>query len=195
MHGGAVSRYNAAMRLLLVLVLVLSACATPAGKSEAPAAQKKGLTAPAATAHEVPEPVANTAADAGRVVLFPAGREPVTVDVEVVYKPADRQRGLMYRKSLAEDAGMIFLFEHERQQSFWMKNTYLPLDMIFIRADRSVLGVVENAEPLTLSSRRVPGMSQFVLEVNAGFARKHGVVAGTMTRFEDMPALAEVGAD
>lgn len=121
-----------------------------------------------------------------RVVLEPPGAAPVTVEVEVARTPAQTQRGLMYRRELAADRGMLFLFARERQQSFWMRNTLIPLDMIFITRDMRVLGVVENAEPETEDPREVPGLSQFVLEVNAGFARANGIGPGTAVRFEDV---------
>ena len=120
---------------------------------------------------------------------MPPGRASVVVPVEIVHTPATRQRGLMFRDTLPSDAGMLFLFEEERQQRFWMRNTNIPLDMIFIRTDRSILGIVENAEPHTDDSRFVPGPSQYVLEVNAGFARKYGIEAGMMVRFEGMDTL------
>jgi uncharacterized membrane protein (UPF0127 family) len=96
----------------------------------------------------------------------------------------ERQRGLMFREHMDADAGMIFLFERPQQLSFWMHNTLLPLDMIFIRDDMSILGVVENATPRTDDPRQVPGLSQYVLEVNAGYAARHGVRAGQRVRFE-----------
>jgi uncharacterized protein len=118
-----------------------------------------------------------------RVVLTSPGQDPVSVAVEVVETDAARQRGLMYRKHLAPDAGMLFIFDREEQHSFWMHNTLIPLDMLFIKSDWSVLGIVENAEPLTDSLRNVPGASQYVLEVNAGFSRRHGLQAGTTVRY------------
>jgi uncharacterized membrane protein (UPF0127 family) len=102
----------------------------------------------------------------------------VRVRVEVARTYAQRQRGLMFRERLGELDGMIFLFDHEEQQSFWMHNTYIPLDMIFVRADWTVLGVVEEAEPLTDDPRAVPGNSQYVIEVQGGFARKHHIGPG-----------------
>ena len=118
-----------------------------------------------------------------RVELQPPGREPVTFRVEVVSTQADRARGLMYRQQLDPDAGMLFLFQEPEHLRFWMKNTYLPLDMIFIEPQHTVLGVVENAEPQTESSREVAGQSQFVLEVNAGLTRQYGIGPGTQARF------------
>ena len=118
-----------------------------------------------------------------QVVLRPEGRPEVRVSVELARSPEELQRGLMFRQALAPGRGMLFLFAAPQQQSFWMRNTLIPLDMIFIRADRRVLGVVENTEPLTDTPRQVAGLSQFVLEVPAGFAARHRVAAGTPTEF------------
>lgn len=128
------------------------------------------------------------------VVLEPPGHDAVTVRVEVARTPAQTQRGLMYRRDLDADAGMLFLFRRARHQTFWMRNTYLPLDMIFITSDMRVLGVVENAAPESDDISEVDGVSQFVLEVNAGFARRHGIGPGTLVRFENVAPL-EGGAD
>lgn len=128
------------------------------------------------------------------VVLEPPGRDPVTVRVEVARTPAQTQQGLMYRRELDRDAGMLFLFPRSRHQTFWMRNTYLPLDMIFITSEMRVLGVVEDATPETDDARAVDGVSQFVLEVNAGFAREHGIGPGTLVRFENVPALPGASA-
>jgi uncharacterized membrane protein (UPF0127 family) len=117
------------------------------------------------------------------IVLEPMGAEPVRVRVEVVQTPQERQRGLMYRKQLDPDAGMLFVFERPQHNVFWMHNTFLPLDMIFITRDMRVLGVVENATPQTDSPREVPGESQYVLEVNAGYSRQHGISQGTKVQW------------
>jgi uncharacterized protein len=119
----------------------------------------------------------------GKVVLSTESGKEITVRVEIVADPETRSTGLMFRQRLADDEGMLFLFNEEEHQSFWMKNTYLPLDMIFIKADMTVLGVSENTVPLTLDGCSVPGNSQFVLEVNANFARRHDIKPGTKTRF------------
>lgn len=113
------------------------------------------------------------------VVLRPAGHPPVAVRVEVQRTPEQWQRGLMYRRHLDPMAGMLFVFPYPDHQVFWMRNTYLPLDMIFITADFRVLGVVRNATPMTDDPREVPGESQYVLEVNAGFADRHHIREGT----------------
>ena len=112
------------------------------------------------------------------VILHPQGRPAVTVSVEVARTPAVRERGLMFRREMAPNAGMIFVFPRSEHQVFWMHNTLIPLDMVFIRADRTVLGIVKNATPETDSSREVPGMSKWVLEVNGGYSERHHLAAG-----------------
>jgi uncharacterized membrane protein (UPF0127 family) len=109
------------------------------------------------------------------------------VKVEVARSDPERQHGLMYRQKLEPGRGMIFLFEHPQRLTFWMKNTYIPLDMIFISADKRVVYVEENAEPLTTQARGPADEdSQFVLEVPGGWARAHGVERGVAVKFVDI---------
>ena len=98
--------------------------------------------------------------------------------VEVMRTDAEREKGLMFRRFLPEDRGMLFDFKTEQSVMMLMKNTYLPLDMIFIRRDGTVSHIAENAEPL--SERIIPsgGPVYAVLEVNAGIARKLGIAPG-----------------
>ncbi|HEX5658367.1 MAG TPA: DUF192 domain-containing protein [Polyangiales bacterium] len=119
----------------------------------------------------------------GKVVLETPPRAPMTVDAEVAATDSQRQMGLMFRESMRDDEGMLFLFPTERHNAFWMHNTLIPLDMLFIDADWKVVGIVENARPLTDDSRSVPKMSQYVLELNAGAAARNGLGEGTEVRF------------
>lgn len=119
------------------------------------------------------------------VILETASR-PIRVEAEVVRTAEEREKGLMYRKELAAYRGMLFIFDREERQSFWMKNTYIALDMIFVSEGMKVVGVVENARPMTTESRAVDAVSRYVLEVNAGFARRHEIAAGTAVRFEGL---------
>jgi uncharacterized membrane protein (UPF0127 family) len=121
------------------------------------------------------------------VLLKPDGLPPVRVRVRVARTEEQRRRGLMYVQNLPVDEGMLFLFPEEDTLAFWMRNTMIPLDMIFIRSDLTVAGVVENAEPLTLDNRTVGKPSRYVLEVNGGMAKKWGVVAGTPVTFDKVP--------
>jgi hypothetical protein len=119
------------------------------------------------------------------VVLRPEGRPGVSVRVELARTGQEHGRGLMYREHLDADAGMLFLYENEDIRTFWMRNTLIPLDMIFISGDHRVVGVVENAEPQTDTPRQVDRPSQFVLEVNAGFAATNGITVGTPVEFRN----------
>jgi uncharacterized protein len=125
---------------------------------------------------------------AGGPAVLVRGRmgNPALVRVELARTPQERARGLMFRKQLDEDAGMLFLFDRTEVLTFWMKNTFVPLDMIFIDADRRVVGVVQGAQPLTTESRSVGQPSRYVLEVNAGFAAQHGVGTGTVVEFRNI---------
>lgn len=114
----------------------------------------------------------------GVVIFKPPGRT-VRVEVEIASDPEARRRGLMHRRELAPMAGMLFVFDEQTTQSFWMKNTYLPLDMIFIDETSKVVGIVANAEPLTRETRSVGAPSRFVVEVNAGFCKTHAISTGT----------------
>ncbi len=104
--------------------------------------------------------------------------------VEIADTPSKRSLGLQYRKELGSDRGMIFLFPAEERQSFWMKNTPIPLDMIFIDSQHNIVGIVERTAPYSLDSRSVAAPSQFVLEINGGLAERHRIRAGDRVRFE-----------
>ena len=116
-------------------------------------------------------------------VVIRSGRGPVTVQVEVADTPETRARGLMYRSELAANAGMLFVFPSESNQQFWMKNTPLPLDMVFIGKQRHVVGIVPEARPFTTNPLGVGVPSQYVLEVNGGFCARHGINSGDTVEF------------
>ena len=124
------------------------------------------------------------------IVTFLTTAGEVPVGVEVADNPASRARGLMYRQSLEPNSGMVFVFQTEAEHTFWMKNTYILLDMIFVNAEKKVVGVVANAEPLTEDARTVGVPSKYVVEVNGGFAAVHGVVAGIDAAFTNVPDSA-----
>lgn len=126
------------------------------------------------------------------VTLQSESGEALVVTVEIADSNDERARGLMQREWLPPDAGMLFIFPNEAVQSFWMKNTLIPLDMIFIRSDLTVAGIVENAEPMTTTSRSVGEPSRFVLEVNGGYCQRYGVRAGARVKFTNVPDPATV---
>ncbi len=120
-------------------------------------------------------------------VRFETPRGPWVVRVEIAKSDEARQRGLMFRRELPPDRGMIFLFDSTAEHGFWMRNTLLSLDMIFLGEDRAVVGVVERAEPRTDTVRTVKKPSRYVVEVAAGEAAAHAVGVGTRAVFIDIP--------
>lgn len=118
------------------------------------------------------------------VDLHPPRRRSVRVQAELALTEPERTMGLMWRKKLPPFGGMLFRFEASYPISFWMKNTLISLDMIFINNDYQVTGVVHRAEPQTETARHVGQVnSRYVLEVPAGFARLHGIARGTSVSF------------
>jgi uncharacterized membrane protein (UPF0127 family) len=128
---------------------------------------------------------ADVAPGQAAVVIETASGGRHRVAVEIARTDRERAKGLMYRSSLGRDAGMLFLFDETAEHGFWMKNTLIPLDMIFIGEDGRVVGIVARAVPGDLSTRSA-GPSRYVLEVNGGWAEAHGVAPGDRVRFENV---------
>lgn len=124
------------------------------------------------------------AASVSPTVTFATPQGDVAVQAEVVSTPAKIQKGLMYREHLALDAGMLFLMGRDEDWAFYMRNTLIPLDMIFITRDMTVAGVAANAIPRDETNLKVGKPSRYVLEVNGGWAAAHHVAAGTKVRFD-----------
>jgi len=103
--------------------------------------------------------------------------------VELATTPEQMELGLMYRQSLPADSGMLFLYGSERPVAFWMKNTYIPLDMMFIATDGRILRIVERTVPL--STTPIPSVDavRAVLEVNGGTAERLGIKPGNVVHF------------
>lgn len=124
------------------------------------------------------------------VVLHATGGSTVRVRVEVVNTPTGRTQGLMYRHELAADAGMLFVFPEDGILHFWMRNTLIPLDMVFIDRDHHVVGVVANARPLSEEPVGPDARARYVLEVNGGFAAAHRISEGATVEFVEVPTGA-----
>jgi uncharacterized protein len=98
--------------------------------------------------------------------------------VEIADDPRETSIGLMFRRQMAENEGMLFDFGAEERRSFWMRNTYIPLDMIFIKADGIIDSIAERATPLSEKSVRSKGPVRFVLEINGGLSDSLGISPG-----------------
>lgn len=104
---------------------------------------------------------------------------PVTFHLEVADARDEVTRGLMHRRTMAPDFGMLFVFDRDRLQSFWMRNTLIHLDMVFVHSNGTVDSVQAMAEPRTETSRRSEGPAQYVIELVGGTAERVGIVPGT----------------
>lgn len=160
----------------LVAALAAMACGAPQPTAE-----------PVAISATPPQAALITPRSAGAVVFeTPSGA--VDVTVEVAATGPQRRKGLMGRKSLSVGHGMLFVFEQHEVQTFWMRNTLIPLDMIFVTGEPSgrgarVVGVVHGAVPGSPEIRSVPAASRFVVEVPGGWAESKGIADGVPMRF------------
>jgi uncharacterized protein len=155
----------------------------PVGRCVKPTGPSPERTAPPSPDPRCPaDPDTPPTLRKGTVVF--EGAKGRTVDVEIAEKELDRQRGLMYRKSMPDNVGMIFRFEQKQEHTFWMRNTCIPLDMLFIDDDGLIVGIQENTPTMTDDTFSVGCPSKYVLELNAGWCRKNGVVAGQKVKLE-----------
>jgi len=126
-----------------------------------------------------------------RVAHRPAA---AAIQVELARTELERERGLMFRKSIADGHGMLFFMPDDNDWVFYMRNTYIPLDMIFVASDWVVVGVLENVAPLTETHRSVGRPSRYILELGAHQAAHQGIATGTrldFTRLADGPAAIQ----
>jgi len=125
--------------------------------------------------------------DRGPIAVIQTAAGPVRVTLEVASTERAREQGLMYRRELPEGRGMLFVFDDETEHAFWMKNTMIPLDMLFVGADGRIVGIHENATPLSLAQVSVGHPSKWVIEVPGGFARRRGLTVGDRVELGGVP--------
>lgn len=144
---------------------------------------------------------ASTPLETPSVTFLIEGRDNVSISVEIADSPQERQRGLMDRESLASRHGMLFVYGEEQELSFWMKNTSIPLDIIFIDERGVVINVAHAKVPANTSSdgyRQYESTepAKYVIEVNRGFVNTSGVVPGTRIAVRGPPSvLTPEGSD
>lgn len=115
-------------------------------------------------------------------------------NVEIAESPGEQAKGLMFRRAMGSDEGMVFPFNPPREASFWMKNTVIPLDIIFIGADHRILNIEAEAVPYSEAPRISRGKAAAVLELNGGRAAQLGIVPGDKVTFQSAKRLAPVSA-
>jgi uncharacterized protein len=173
-------------RGLCAALLLLAACEATEAKDRPPALEARKVTDVSA------EDYVGPTLPRARVLLKDAYGGVHRVDVEVAATPDTRTRGLMWRKELAAGKGMLFVFPHDEVQSFWMRNTLIPLDMLFINAAGRIVGIIENAEPRTLGPRSVGVPGRYVLEVPGGWCQKVGITRGSSVELQGLESIQVV---
>ncbi|TDJ55159.1 MAG: DUF192 domain-containing protein [Ignavibacteria bacterium] len=106
------------------------------------------------------------------------GTTKIKIDLEIADNEYERQLGLMNRKSMEENQGMLFIFQYERMQSFWMRNTLIPLDMMFVNKDNKIITIHKNTKTLSAQSYPSTGPAKYVVEVIGGFTDKYKIEVG-----------------
>lgn len=159
---------------LLALLLALAAC----GRDPAPDAPPPGAAAEEAAPPGIPF------RDDGRLVFLREGRPVVEIAVEIAETDSARTRGLMQRTGLPERSGMLFVFDREEPQGFWMANTPIALDLFFVSADSQVVSISKYARPFSPESIESAAPARFVVEVPAGFADTYGLIEGDRVRWQ-----------
>ncbi|MCC6933626.1 MAG: DUF192 domain-containing protein [Deltaproteobacteria bacterium] len=106
------------------------------------------------------------------------------IRAEIVYTRTGRNYGMMYRKQMDENAAMLFLFSNMEPRSFWMKNTYLPLDIVFVDEGKKIVSIAKNTQPLSVQNIPSGKPAKYVLELLGGFCDRHGLKEGDQLVFE-----------
>jgi len=161
---------------------------------------RRALLSAALLIAAVPAPPRARAA-AGEPMVLPVHPEPLTAEtaagprrftVEVADDDLERQRGLMFRLEMADDHGMLFVFPAERRRAFWMKNTPLALDLVFVGGDGRVRAVLPG-EPYSTDTISPAAPARFVLELQAGTAKTAGIAVGDRLRHPEIDRIADAG--
>jgi uncharacterized membrane protein (UPF0127 family) len=174
----------------LLAVMCAAGCRGPVRSGERQATAQTAKAGAAAAA-----PTASSPTLRYRATVRVAGASGATWRVALAETEAARTRGLMFVRDLPEGHGMLFDMGVDDVHTFWMRNTYIPLDMVFLDRNLRVVGVVEAASPLSDDLRHVDAPSRYVLEVNAHEAGQRGLRPGVAVSVErDAPVAGEVGA-
>jgi hypothetical protein len=112
------------------------------------------------------------------------GTEAATIGIEIADTPQKRETGLMGRPILGERQGMLFIFEEEQDLAFWMMNTMISLDMIFVDGRYEIVTIHSRTEPFSTESYPATKPGRYVVEVNAGYCEEHGIKVGDRIKFE-----------
>lgn len=144
--------------------------------------------APRSLASNTEQGDSRTSQDGAHIgVTFDNGSAQTHFVLDVANTPQTREKGLMYRRHLAANEGMLFAFAGSEPRTFWMKNTFIPLDLIFLDAQKRVVGIIAQARPLSEKPLGVEQASRYVVELAGGVAQRAGIAVGAQAIFLDPP--------
>lgn len=132
----------------------------------------------------VPEPQFKKEGELEFISADGKGREIKKIDIELALDDTERTQGLMYRKSMDDGKGMLFIFDREEIQSFWMKNTVLPLDIMYVNTDFKIVKIFKNTVPFSETSLPSERPAKYVVEVAGGFADRYKIKEGDKIKFD-----------
>ena len=168
-------------------------------------ARSFGLAGLALVLASMVAPVAPAAAfeqaGSGDPMILPVDPAPLSIEtaggerrfsIEVADDDRERSAGLMFRAEMKDDHGMLFVFEHTRRLAFWMKNTPMPLDLVFIGGNGRIVGILKG-EPYSVAPIAPEAPARFVLELKAGTAQKAGIAPGDRVRHPRIDKIANAG--
>ena len=124
--------------------------------------------------------------DDGQLIFLKHGTNATIklIQIQIADNNDERTQGLMWRKYMPEDDGMLFIFDDEEPLTFWMKNTYIPLDMVFADKSGKIVSIYPEATPLSEASIPSVKPAKYVVEVNGGFCARHGITPGDKIEYE-----------
>lgn len=120
-------------------------------------------------------------------ILGEDGTVKASFDIEIVSRKDDLHRGLQFRESMLESQGMLFIFDGKQNYGFWMKDTYIPLDMLFIDYENKIFQIAEDTIPFSEELIEVEGYNLYTLEVNAGICKKYDIKNGDTITWKRIP--------
>ncbi len=154
--------------LLLALLLISIVTACESGNKETQQSERKGRVV-------VPESELTFLNENGEAIT--------TLKISIADEPLERNQGLMDVRSMPEDTGMLFIFDNETPQSFWMANTPLPLDIMYVSSDSVIVRIYQNTTPFSQTTLPSEAPALYVVETNGGYSLTHGITEGMRIRF------------
>lgn len=172
--------YNAVIAVILVLILVIGSLIVFVNP-----APKRNHKPDATMSEQSASPAKPVFRKDGELRFVKSKDNTIisTINIEVADDDAEREQGLMYMDTMAENEGMLFFMESEEVQNFWMKNTILPLDIMYVDSERRIVSIHKDCKPYSLEQIISAKPALYVVEVNAGYTGKYGIKVGDLISF------------